>query len=297
MNQDIPAHRPAWVSDEMFPFQSKFYTTPSGHKMHYVDEGEGKAIVFVHGNPSWSFEYRHLIRAMRPLFRCIAPDHVGFGLSSRGTRPEEHHPAAHAKTFAAFINSLGIQDITLFLSDWGGPIGLDFARKNPELVSRVVIANTWCWPVSRDMHFKMFSFMMSSWLGQYLIKRHNFFVNQVVPRAVGRKGVLTPEVMKHYRNAQPTLVGRKESAALPGAIVGASDWLQDIWEDRKAFTRLPTLVLWGAKDIAFRRKELAHWQSELTDCEVHVFEDCGHFLAEEAPEELVPLLKEFVLTH
>ena len=285
--------RPEWVSDSMYPFESRFFDAPDRHRMHYVDEGEGSPIVFVHGNPAWSFEFRHLIGGLRDEFRCIALDHIGFGLSSRSTRPEDHHPMAHAERFAALLEHLDVRDATLFLTDWGGPIGLDVARKHPERVSRLVIANTWCWPVSDDRHFRMFSFMMRSPVGQLLIKRLNFFVTEVMPRAVGDKAVLTPEVMGHYRNAQPR-GERAACAALPGHIIGASGWLDSIWRDRAAFADKPALLLWGLRDIAFRRQELEQWQSALTDIEVHEFEDCGHFLAEEAPDRILPALRDFM---
>ena len=248
----------------------------------------------MHGNPAWSFEFRHLIGGLRSEFRCVAPDHVGFGLSSRSDRPEDHHPAVHAEAFAALLDELELQDVTLFLTDWGGPIGLDFARRHPARVKRLVIANTWCWPVSRDPHFWFFSRMMASPLGQYLIKRRNFFVNGVMPKAVGNKDALSVEVMEHYRRAQPSPAERAANAALPGFIVGATEWLGEIWEERSAFVGKPALVLWGAKDIAFRTKELDRWKSELSDCEVLEFADCGHFLAEEAPERILPVLRAFV---
>ena len=294
LDQSASAVRPNWVSDEMFPFKSRFFTTPSGHQMHFFDEGAGAPLVFVHGNPSWSFEFRHLVCGLRSEFRCIAFDHIGFGLSSRSNQYEAHHPEAHAKAFALFLDHLDLQDMTLFLTDWGGPIGLDFARKHPDRIKRIVIANTWCWPVADDFHFKSFSFMMSSWVGQYLIKRYNFFVNKIMPKAVGNKDVLTSEVMEHYRNAQPTPEVRSASAALPGHIVGATDWLRSIWNDRATFAKKPALILWGFKDMAFRKKELERWKSELADFELHEFEDCGHFLAEEVPERLLPLLRDFM---
>ena len=131
--------------------------------MHYIDEGAGDPLVFVHGNPAWSFEFRHVIRQLRPEFRCVAPDHIGFGLSSRSARREDHHPESHAHRFAALLDRLDLRDITLFMNDWGGPIGLDFARRHPERVRRLVIANSWCWPVGEDFHFRSFSFLMSSW--------------------------------------------------------------------------------------------------------------------------------------
>lgn len=294
MNRIASTSRPDWVSNEMYPFESRFFTTPSGHKLHYVDEGLGDPIVFVHGNPAWSFEFRHLIAGLQSGFRCVAPDHIGFGLSSRSDRGEDHHPKSHANRFAALIEHLDLRGLTLFVNDWGGPIGLDFARRHPDRVKRLVICNTWCWSVGEDFHFKSFSFLMSSRIGQYLIKHHNIFVNRVMPMAVGDKKVLTPEIMAHYRNAMPSPAARAANAALPGYIVDAGEWLDSIWRERTTFADKPALVLWGLRDIAFRKKELDRWKSELTDVEAHEFQDCGHFLAEEAPEEILPLLRGFM---
>lgn len=293
MALDDERTRPPWMSDELFPFRSQWFTTPDGHHMHYVDEGSGPAIVFLHGNPSWSFEFRHLVSELRHDFRCIAVDHVGFGLSSRSERRRDHHPRAHAIRFSALMNHLDVSAATLYMSDWGGPIGLQFASRQPERVSGLVIANTWCWPVGGDPHFIFFSTFMRSPVGQLLIKRRNFFVNGVMPRAVGIRSVLTPEVMDHYRDAQPP-GGRHGSAALPGHIVGAGSWLRFLWDSRAAFRDKPALIVWGLKDIAFRRKELERWVAELGNPEMHTFEDVGHFVAEEAPERVAPLLGEFV---
>ena len=286
--------RPDWVSNDLYPFESRFFDAPPNHRMHFVDEGAGEPLVFVHGNPAWSFEFRHLVEGLRSEFRCIAPDHVGFGLSSRSDRREDHHPESHAHRFAAFVDHLDLRDVTLFMTDWGGPIGLDFARRQPDRVKRLVVANTWCWPVADDFHFKLFSYLMSSWFAQYLIKRHNVFVRRLMPQSAGDRNVLTPEIMAHYRNAQPSPRARAASAALPACIVKADDWLGSIWRDRAAFTDKPALVLWGFEDMAFRRKELERWTSELSDFELHEFEDCGHFLAEEAPDEVLAALRAFL---
>ncbi|MCY4390534.1 MAG: alpha/beta fold hydrolase [Chloroflexi bacterium] len=289
----MPGTRPEWLSDESYPFEGQSFATSDGQELHYVDEGSGPAVVFVHGNPTWSFEFRHLIAGLRSEFRCIAADHVGFGLSSRSTRREDHHPRAHAKRLTELLEHLDVRDTTLFLTDWGGPIGLEFARRHPERVAKLVITNTWCWPVSRDPHYLFFSLMMRSPLGQLLIKRFNAFVNRVMPMAIGNKAVITPEMMDHYRNAQPE-GSRNACAALPGHIIGATSWLGEIWEEREAFADKPALIFWGFKDIAFRRKELERWKAELSDFTLHEFEECGHFLAEEAPERILPELRAFL---
>ena len=295
--QETLAERPDWVSDEMFPFESRFFVTPTGQSLHYIDEGAGDPIVFVHGNPTWSFEFRHLVSGLRGGHRCIAVDHVGFGLSSRSAERDDYHPRSHSKNLIALLESLDLQNVTLFMSDWGGPIGLEFARRYPDRVKRLVIANSWAWPVSGDMHFIQFSFMMSSWLGQFFIRHFNIFVNMVLPKAVGVKRVMTPEVMHHYRSAQASAFERNANAALPGYITGASDWLGEIWGDKDAFADTPTLLLWGFKDIAFRRKEFDAWQEALSTVEAHEFPDCGHLIAEEAPDETLELMKRFFDKH
>ena len=289
-----PDGRPDWVSDAMFPFESRYHETSSGHHLHYIDEGSGSPIVFVHGNPAWSFEFRHLIAELRSEHRCVAADHLGFGLSTRSDSGKDHHPSAHAERFEEFIGNLDLRDVTLYMNDWGGPIGLDFDRRHPDRVKNLVIANTWCWPVSNDRHFRFFSKMMSSWFGQYLITRRNYFVKGVMPRAVADRKTLTPEAMAHYRKALPDPASRAACAALPGYIVGASDWLDSIWNDRAAFSDKPTLLLWGSKDIAFRLKELEKWKSEMQNYEAHVFDDGGHFIAEEIPHRVLPLIRELL---
>ncbi len=285
--------RQDWVSDELFPFESRFFGSQRGH-MHYIDEGQGEPIVFVHGNPSWSFEFRGPVRRLRGQYRCVAPDHIGFGLSDRCQGPDSHHPQAHAENFAALLDHLRLEDVTLYLTDWGGPIGLAFARRYPERVRRIIIANTWCWPVNNDRHFVMFSRMMSSGIGRFMIRRFNFFVNQVMPRAVGDRKILSPEVMRHYRRALPDWDSRYACAGFPGHIIGASDWLDSIWSEREAFVNKPSLVLWGQKDIAFRPKELGVWQSELTNHQCRTFAQYGHFLAEEAPDSVSHLIADFM---
>ena len=134
--------RSDWVSDHLFPFESRFLALPPDHRMHYIDEGRGEPLVFVHGNPAWSFEFRHSVRELRSEFRCVALDPIGFGLSSRSARREDHRPQSYAHRLAALLDHLDLRDITLFMSDWGGPIGLDFAGQQPEPVKSFVIAST-----------------------------------------------------------------------------------------------------------------------------------------------------------
>ena len=134
---------PAWLDTTAYPFAHHYAALPAG-RMHYVDEGRGEPILFVHGTPTWSFEFRHLIRALCPTHRCLAPDHLGFGLSERpdgfGYRPDDH-----AANLEAFVEQLQLDRFTLVVHDFGGPIGLPLALRRPERVRRLVVLNSWMW--------------------------------------------------------------------------------------------------------------------------------------------------------
>src|SRR5207302_280108 len=124
--------------------------------VHYVDEGQGPVVLMLHGNPSWSFLYRKIIRELSTNHRCIAVDYPGFGLSTAragyGFTPREH--SAVVEKWAA---SLDLKDVTLMVQDWGGPIGLGWAGRNPDRVKALLIGNTWAWPVNGDKGFESFS--------------------------------------------------------------------------------------------------------------------------------------------
>ncbi len=130
-----------------------------------------------------------------------------------------------------------------------------------------------------DLRLFLFSTFMRSPSGQFLNKRHNFFVNAVMPKGIGVKAAITPEVMDHYRNAQ-TAGEPEASAALPGHFLGAGSWLRSIWDARAAFRDKHSLLLWGLRDIGFHRKVLERWKAELSNTEAHTFDDIGHSVAE-----------------
>ncbi|PSP88491.1 hypothetical protein BRC90_07015 [Halobacteriales archaeon QS_4_69_34] len=165
--------RPDWIDPEQYPFDSNHADLDAG-RLHYVDEGEGRPVLMLHGNPTWSFLYRHLLRGLSEDYRCIAPDYLGFGLSEK-PRDFSYRPAAHADVVEEFIEELGLAELTLVVHDWGGPIGCRYAVENPGNVHSLVVMNTFCWPVERDLYLKAFGGLLGSRLGKLLITRRNFF--------------------------------------------------------------------------------------------------------------------------
>ncbi|MFZ2160667.1 MAG: alpha/beta fold hydrolase [Sideroxyarcus sp.] len=276
--------RPDWIDRNEYPFASHYFQASAG-KLHYVDEGQGEAVVMLHGNPAWSFLFRKLIKRLSPNYRCIAPDHIGFGLSDK-PRDWNYLPEEHAKNLDALITQLGLKDITLVVGDWGGPIGMQYAVTHPENVKRLVVTNTWAWPVNDDFHYVSFSAFMGGPIGRFLIRYFNFFVTSFMRAAFGDKRKLGEHAHQHYKDALPTAASRKGCYVFPKQIIASTPWLAMLWGKLGVLKDKPTLFVWGMKDVAFREKELKRWQQVLPNSLTLRLNTVGHFVPEEAPEEL-----------
>jgi haloalkane dehalogenase len=279
--------RPAWVDDELFPFESRFIAI-DGHTVHYVDEGSGPTLLFLHGNPTWSFEYREVIRALREQFRCIALDYPGFGLSS--ARPGYRYlPEEHTQVVTAFVDAMGLTGVTLAAQDWGGPIGLAVVEQRPAVFEGLVLANTWAWPIS-DLHIQALSHLLGGPLGRLLIRRFNLFVNAMIP--VGhRLRKPTAAEMAHYRKALATPDRRDASAVFPGRITASRAFLADVEAGLGDLASLPTLIVWGDADFAFRAKDRQRWEQVFADHHTVIVEGAGHFVQSDAPEQFAAAIR------
>ena len=281
-----------WLDRKEYPFKSNHLNLAMG-RMHYVDEGTGSPMVMVHGNPTWSFVYRHLIKGLSKKYRCIAMDHIGFGLSDK-PYDWSYMPEEHAKNLDTLIGTLGLKNITLVVQDWGGPIGLSYAVNKPENVKNLIIMNTWMWSVKDDPYYIKFSNFMGGAFGRFLIKRFNFFVKNVMKMATADKSKLTKQVMRHYIMPLAKANDRKGCWVFPRQIINSSDWLESLWSRNAAIKDKPALMLWGLKDIAFRENELNRWNSLFSNGKAVRFENVGHFVQEEKDGDLCPMIEEFL---
>jgi haloalkane dehalogenase len=136
--------RPVWIPEELYPFQSR-YADVAGARIHYLDEGAGRPLLLLHGNPTWSFLYRDIVTGLRDRYRCIAVDHPCFGLSAAAPG-YGYTPAEHADVLEELVLLLDLRDVTMMVQDWGGPIGFAVATRHPERFAAFVIGNTWAWP-------------------------------------------------------------------------------------------------------------------------------------------------------
>lgn len=281
-----------WINRDEYPFKSNFLKLDMG-RLHYIDEGSGDPIVMVHGNPTWSFLYRHLIKGLSKKYRCIASDHIGFGLSDK---PEawSYLPEDHANNLKIFIEKLDLRDITLIVQDWGGPIGLSYAISKPDNVKRIIIMNTWMWSVKGDPYYERFSSFMGGAVGRFLIRRFNFFVRVVMKKAMGDKSKLPESIHQHYFKPLENPVERKGCWTFPKQIIASSSWLGSLWLQKGKIKDKPALILWGMKDIAFREQELNRWAELFSDSKIIRFDNVGHFVQEEKGSELCLIIEDFM---
>ena len=263
-------------------------------RMHYVDEGAGPAVVLVHGTPTWSFEWRHVIRALAPHFRCIAPDHLGFGLSERPL-DAPYTPEWHAANFAELVERLGLPPFTLVVHDFGGPIALPYALDRPERVPRIVVVNSWMWSFADDPDMRRKAAIAGSAFSRFLYRWANLSLRVILPSAYGDRRKLTPEIHRQYLERFPDRRSRGTVLwTLARSLLGSSAHYDALWSRRARLHDRPALVIWGMRDSAFRPRQLARWREALPHARVVEIAGAGHWPHEEAPDEVVAALRAFL---
>ncbi len=276
------ARRPSWVDDELFPFESRFAEV-DGNVVHYLDEGSGPILLMLHGNPVWSFVYRDVVTELRDRFRCIALDFPGFGLST-GAPGYRYLAQDHAELLVAFLDHLDLSELTLVGHNWGGPFGLYAAQQRPDRFQRLVLANTWAWPLNGDLSSEVFSRGMGNPVGRALIKRLNLLTERFIPVAHTRRDLSEAE-MAHYRQATPTRERRHAGAVLPGELVGAREFFTELADGLGVIETLPTLIVWADTDPIFTDKYRKRLEATFPNHTTTVLHGVGHFLQSDAPAE------------
>jgi haloalkane dehalogenase len=281
-----------WLDRSLYPFESHWLEVDEG-RMHYVDEGSGSPVLLVHGTPTWSFLYRDLIKHLTGTHRVIAPDHLGFGLSDKpGVAP--YRPEDHARRLAALVEHLGLENLTLVVHDFGGPIGLSYATDHPGNVPRLVLFNTWMWSLADNPRARWGGRLLGSPLGRLLYTRWNLSPRVILPSAYGDRSKLTSAIHRHYLAPFPTPATRAAPAALARELIGSSDFYDSLWQRRDAIRDKPTLIVWGMKDPTFPESHLERWERFFTRVRVVRLPQIGHFVPEEAPGVVGPLVEEFL---
>jgi haloalkane dehalogenase len=297
MTEIREAALPAWVDRELYPFEGKWMDLDREGSIHYLDEGPPRGgagtVVFSHGTPTWSIDWRRLMGALKGEYRCVALDHLGFGLSERPWG-SDYTPEGHARRFREWMEGLDLQDVTLVVHDFGGPIALPMALERPGRVKRLVVLNSWMWDLRGDAHFERGGRLVGSALGRWMYRSLNASIRLVTPSAYADRKKLDKRLHAQYF-APFTGIDSRERVlwALARSLLGSSEFYADLWARREALADVPALVVWGTKDPAFPHRCLGRWREALPHAGV-VELPVGHWPTEEAPDEVERAVREFL---
>ena len=281
----------------LYPFESHWLDL-NGLRYHYLDEGprDAPVVVMLHGNPTWSFYYRHLIPPISRTHRIIVPDHIGCGLSDK---PQNYTYTLdqHICNVEILIERLQLKNITLVVHDWGGIIGMGYATRHPNNIKRFVIFNTAAFVL--PLIPKRIRMCRPDMFGSLLVRGFNAFAGLAVYMASGHPKRMTADVRAGYIAPYNSWDNR----------IAIHRFVQDIPLEENHPTRpllveieaglaqfrdYPMLIMWGGRDFCFDDHFFAEWQRHFPHAKTHYFPDAGHYVVEDAHERIIPLLQEFL---
>ena len=278
-----------------YDFAPHFMQVDGGF-MHYVDEGprDAPVLLALHGNPTWSFFYRDVIRTFRDRMRVVAPDHIGCGLSDK---PGEwsYDLDGHIGNIARLIERLDLRNITLLVHDWGGAIGMGAALLLSERIERLVVTNTAAFPSSRmPWRIRVCRFPV---LGRLAVQGFNAFAGAATFMAVERplskdvkRGFLWP-----YDNWSNRAATWRFVDDIPmGPSHRSYELLAQIGSRLDGLADRPTLILWGEKDWCFTPHFRREWEERFPEAESHPIKHAGHYLLEDARDEVLTKIEGFL---
>jgi haloalkane dehalogenase len=285
----------------LYPFKSHWMDV-GGARLHYLDEGPTqppdrppRTLLFVHGNPTWSFHWRALVQPLRSRYRCVAPDHLGCGLSDkpRGLL----RLSDHIDHLTALIALLNLQHVTLVAQDWGGAIGLGAMLRRPERLERIVLFNTGAFPPPY-IPWRIRACRMPV-LGRLAVQGGGLFSRAALRMTLARRERLDPAAAAAYLAPYNSWANRRAVYGFVRDIPSGPrhpTWktLAEIERHLPTLADRPTLLVWGMRDWCFRPDCLQRFEQAWPKAEVHRLADVGHWVVEDAPEEAVPLVEEFL---
>jgi pimeloyl-ACP methyl ester carboxylesterase len=283
--------RPSWLQ-ELYPFKNNFFEV-EGNQLNYVDEGQGAPILMVHGNPTWSFYYRDLVKEFSKTNRVIAPDHIGCGYSDK-PQDYEYILENHISNIEKLVDQLDLKEITLVVHDWGGAIGFGLATRHPELIKKVVILNTAAYTC--DYIPPQIKICRTPILGEAVIRGFNAFAGPATHMAVEKplsknvkKGYLLP-----YNNYKNRIATAKFVTDIPMKKSHRSFKTLEAVEQGLSKITCPKLVLWGRKDFCFNDYFLNRWRDIYPEAKYKIFENAGHYVIEDESEAVIKEMRAFI---
>ena len=254
-------------------------------RMHYVEEGRGKPILCLHGEPSWSFLYRRMIPILATRGRVLAPDLFGFGKSDKFTERADYTYKMHHDAVLGFIEALDLRDITLVCQDWGGLLGLQVAGQHPERFARLVIMNT-ALPTGEEEVGPGFL----AWR-DYVANTPDLSIGKLFGRSIFPADRRTPEILAAYDAPYPDRSYKEGAHRFPALVPIAPDdpgaaENREAWKTLERWSK-PCLLMFSDKDPVLGVPAGRVFERRMPQvAPMVVIEDAGHFLQEDKGEEI-----------
>jgi haloalkane dehalogenase len=278
--------------DLLYPFAPQNITL-QGHNLSFVDQGQGKVIVMLHGNPTWSFYYRNLVKLLQKNYRIIVPDHMGCGLSDK----PQNYPyilKTHIDNLEGLLAQCKVEKFSLVVHDWGGAIGMGLAVRHPEWLESVVVLNTSAFRSPRiPLRINMCRIPV---LGDIIVRGFNGFARAALSMAVVHR--MAPDVARTYLKPYDSWAHRVALLRFVQDIPlsprdGSWQTLVNIENKLVQLLNTPMLILWGGRDFCFNKEFYKEWLQRFPEAEKHFFPNAGHYVLEDAFEEIAPLVTAF----
>ena len=288
------ADQRAGFEDE-YPFESHWFEV-DGRTLHYVDEGHGPVLLMVHGNPTWSFAWRRLVKDLSRDFRVIAIDHLGCGFSEKPQDRDVYTLDGHIRRLMTLVSLLDLRQITLFAHDWGGAIGMGCAGRTAERFQRFVLMNTGAFR-SQAIPFRI-SLCRIPLLGKLGDRGLNLFARAALTMAVekplsaaARKGLIAPYDSWAHRIAVHEFV---QDIPL-GPAHRSYATLTEVEKSLEQFRDYPVQLIWGMKDWCFTPADfLSEFRRRFPAAHTLEIPDAGHYVFEDAPEAVLQQSRRFL---
>jgi pimeloyl-ACP methyl ester carboxylesterase len=263
-----------------------------GQTMAYRDVGAGDAVVIVHGTPSSSEEFAVLMDSLKDQWRLICIDHLGFGESDKPAQAD-YSISAHRQRMLTGLDILGIKRFHLVVHDFGGAIGLPIALDQPDRVLSISILNSWLWPLEEtDAALKRQKWLMRSALIRWLYLHANMSARLLVKVAWGRHAPLLRKKHQSYMAKFRNPSERHGTVAFLNALLDAEEPSWKLHQKFVNYDRHPVQLIWGEADM-INSATADRWSQLIPTCKVTRLPRVGHFVADEAPELVAPILKRF----
>lgn len=285
-----------------YDFASHFLEI-GGNRLHYLDEGppHGEPVVMLHGNPTWSFFFRTLVTELRDKYRVIVPDHIGMGLSDKPDDTRyDYTLSSRVADLETLLDHVDLtRDLTLVLHDWGGLIGLVYGTRFPERIRRLIILNT------AAFHFppgKRFPWQLAACrtpiLGPLMVRGANGFCRVALRSCITRRppdAAIASAYLYPYDSWRNRIAIMRFVQDIPRRPADrAYGLVTEVESHLCRFRDIPTLICWGLGDFIFDHHVLAAWRKYLPHATVHSFQNAGHYLLEDAGDEVARISRRFL---